>query len=355
VSLLLCNQMSKPKKILAFRFSAMGDAAMTVPVLRAVLQQNPGTEIILVSRPFFKPIFNDIPNLKFVGINLKNYKGVIGLYHLFKELKKHNPDAIADLHDVLRTKVLRLFFKTKAYKIAVIDKDRKVKKKLTRLKNKVLKPLKTTHERYADVFRKLGFKVDLNKIQANTKPDLSQQVKLFLNTFENQKVIGIAPFAAHEGKQYPLKKIEELTKDLLSNNKKVNILLFGGGASEKEKLNELEKTNRNRVVNVAGLFSFKEELQLISRLQLMLSMDSGNGHLAALFGVPVISIWGATHPYAGFAPFNQANTQQILPDLQKFPQLPTSIYGNKTFVGFDQVWESIPIEKILKNLLEYID
>ncbi len=343
--------MVKPQKILAFRFSAMGDVAMTVPVLRAVVQQNPNVKILMVSRPFFKPFFNDLPNVSFIGIDLKNYKGIVGLYKLFKELKKHNPSAIADLHDVLRTKVLRALFKTSGYKISVIDKGRKAKKQLTRRENKVLKPLQSTHERYADVFRKLGLKVDLSKISHIEKPTLTTQSELFLNTFERQKLVGMAPFAAHNGKQYPLDKIESIIKQLLEKDKNLNILLFGGGAEEKKKLDALKKINRNRVVNVVGMFNFDEELQLISQLDLMLSMDSGNGHLAALFNVPTVTIWGATHPFAGFAPFKQTSEQQILPDLQKFPQLPTSVYGNKTFDGFEQVWVTILVDDVVHAII----
>lgn len=339
---------------MVFRLSAMGDVAMTVPVLQALLKDNPGLEIIMVSKPFFAPIFKALPGVKFIGVDVKKqYKGIFGLYRLFRSLKQQQPDAIADLHDVLRTKILRLFFKTAGYKVAVIDKGRQEKKALTRPKNKNLKPLKTTHERYADVFRNLGFKLEL-KNQKLAKPELSAQTGLFLQTFEDQILVGIAPFAAHETKQYPLEKIKIVIQQLLEFDKPINILLFGGGSKEKALLDDLEKIDRNRVVNVAGIFNFEEELQMISRLDLMLSMDSGNGHLAALFGVPVVSIWGATHPYAGFAPFNQPDDRQILPDLQKFPQLPTSVYGNKTFEGFNQVWESISPASITNKIKEIL-
>jgi ADP-heptose:LPS heptosyltransferase len=347
--------MTKNQKILVFRFSAMGDVAMTAPVLRALVQQNPDIEIVMVSRPFFAPIFKDIPNLQFIAVDLKNYKGFFGLFKLFKELRKLKPTAIADLHDVLRSKVLRSLFKTAGYQVKSIDKGRKAKKALTRTQNKLLKPLRSTHERYADVFRKLGYSIDLNQLKTGQKPSLSSQTKLFLDTFEEQKLIGIAPFAAHEGKQYPLEKIEEVIKQLLDKDSQISILLFGGGKEEKQRLDELEKINRNRVVNLAGMFRFDEELQLISRLQLMLSMDSGNGHLAALFNVPVITIWGATHPFAGFAPLGQPEQQQIIPDLKQYPQLPTSVYGNKTFEGFNDVWKTISVENVINTVCSKID
>ena len=338
-------------KVMIFRFSAMGDVAMTIPVLQALLNTYDDVEIVVVSRPFFAPFFKNLPRTEFVGIDLKQkYKGLPGLFRLYRFLKTKQPDAIADLHDVLRTKILRTFFRLGGFsKITVIDKGRAEKKTLTRLQNKILKPLKTTHQRYAEVFEKLKFPVDLKQFKA-ILPDLSNQTKLFLAPLSDKKIMGIAPFAAHEGKQYPIEKIKETIHLLLKKDDKIVILLFGGGNREKKLLDELEQIDRNRIVNVAGVFSFEEELQIISRLQVMLSMDSGNGHLAALFGVPVVTIWGATHPYAGFAPFNQPAENQILPDLKQFPQLPTSVYGNKTFEGFEKVWDTIKPDEVAKAI-----
>jgi len=342
-------------KVMIFRFSAIGDVAMTIPVLQALLNTYDDVEIVVVSRPFFEPFFKNLPRTEFIGVDLKQkYKGLPGLFRLYRFLKNKQPDAIADLHDVLRTKILRTFFRLGGFsKIAVIDKGRAEKKTLTRLQNKILKPLKTTHQRYAEVFEKLGYTIDLKRFKPKL-PDLSNQTKLFLAPLLDKKIMGIAPFAAHEGKQYPIEKIKETIRMLLEKDNKIVILLFGGGSREKKLLDELEQIDRNRIVNVAGVFSFEEELQIISRLQVMLSMDSGNGHLAALFGVPVVTIWGATHPYAGFAPFNQPAENQIFPDLKQFPQLPTSVYGNKTFEGFEKVWETIKPKEVVDKILRLI-
>ncbi len=341
------------QKIMVFRFSAMGDVAMTVPVIKTLLDQHPDVEIIMVSRPFFQPIFENLSRVKFLGVNLnKDYKGLSGLFKLFNFLRQEKPDAIADLHDVLRTKVIRNLFRLSGYKIAVIDKGRKEKKALTRPKNKVFKALKTTHERYADVFRTLGLTVNLQKF----KPlpiNIPSSVSLFLQNFEGQKIIGIAPYAAHKGKQYPLDKITSVIRLILKESLDTNIVLLGSPA-EKKSLDVLEAIDRNRVVNIAGIFSFSEELALISKLNAMFSMDSGNAHLAALYGVPVVNVWGATHPHAGFAPFGQDKKLQLIADRIKYPQLPTSVYGNKTFEGFDNIWESIAPEKVAKTLLNIL-
>ena len=105
---------------------------------------------------------------------------------------------------------------------------------------------------------------------------------------------------------------------------------------------------------VAGKLAFEAEIQLISNLDIMLSMDSGNSHIAAMLGVKVITLWGATHPYAGFKPFNQPDAFCLTADRTQYPLLPTSIYGNKKVKGYDEVMRTIlpsqVVEKINSNL-----
>jgi ADP-heptose:LPS heptosyltransferase len=79
-------------------------------------------------------------------------------------------------------------------------------------------------------------------------------------------------------------------------------------------------------------------------------MDSGNAHLAAMLGLKVITIWGVTHPYAGFAPFNQSEQFMLLSDRNKFPLIPTSVYGNKYPNDYAEVARSISPERIIKTV-----
>lgn len=167
------------------------------------------------------------------------------------------------------------------------------------------------------------------------------------------KTIAIAPFAAHQSKVYLESKIRELL-EYLNQQEAYEVLLFGGGKKEITALDKLAKGLKN-VQNAAGRFSFKTELAIISNVSLMISMDSGNGHLAAMYQVPVITIWGSTHPFAGFAPFGQSAKNQILPDLSQYPLLPTSIYGNKQIDGYENVMESIDQQEIIKRIHEIID
>ncbi len=308
--------------ILVIRFSALGDVAMAVPVIKNLLAQNPDLEITFLSNPFVAPFFKDIERLSFYGINVKDYKGIAGIYKLSKKIKAEIAfDAIADLHNVLRTKLLRFFLANK--NTAVIDKGRKEKKQLTKPSNKNLHSLKTSFERYADVFLKLGLQIQLQKEMGIT----ALQPTISLLPFEktgNEKIIGIAPFAKHHAKMYPLHKMMEVINMLFTNNKN-KILLFGT-ASEMAQLDN-SVLNQPKIFSMAGKLSFAEELNVISQLDVMVSMDSANMHLASLYNVPVVSLWGGTHPYLGFYGWGQAEKNILQIDL---PCRPSSVFGNRS-------------------------
>ena len=428
-------------KILVTRFSALGDVAMTVPVLQAVATQNDDVEITVVSKPFCAPIFASLPpNVRFEGIDVSRaYRGVNGLRRLVRDCAVADYDAVADLHDVLRTKYMRFYAMLHGVRVAAIDKDRAGRAALVRQKDKCRVQQKTSFEKYADVFRRLGLAVDLAQVQlpvpavapaesASLAASLVQSVapagsaslpagsaslagglaesvapvgsaslavgqaetvtpvtesaaecvaELAVPAAESAAksavasvaesvaeyatesvaasavasvaesvtesavefvaesgapaaesalpAIGVAPFAAHDGKIYPLELMREVVRRLAEGGR-CDIYLFGGGQKEREVLEEWE-TEMPRVRSVAGrLGGLDKELELMSTLRLMLSMDSANMHLASLVGTPVISIWGATHPLAGFMGWRQSEANAIQVDL---PCRPCSIFGNK--------------------------
>ena len=110
-------------RILAYRFSAFGDIAMTVPVFRELLEQNPDLEIIMVTRKNFEALFEKLPQVIFKGIDLEDYKGIRGMRRLSRELlKEFKFDYVADLHDVIRSKILDTFFANRNFKVFKIDK-----------------------------------------------------------------------------------------------------------------------------------------------------------------------------------------------------------------------------------------
>ena len=310
--------------LLVFRFSSLGDVAMTVPVLKLLLKQHPQLEITVVSTEFVRPLFNGIDRLQFHAADLKGkHKGLPGLFRLFKELKKeYRFDGIADLHNVLRTKILGSFFKLSGKPLAVIDKGREEKKELTRPHDKKLRPLKSTFQRYADVFKILGFEVVLDNRKEGEKNKIPSTETVQLKQ-EGFHLVGLAPFALHAEKTYPAEKMKEVVR-LLSQEKQVQLFLFGG-KKEKEELEQWQAEYKN-VTSLAGKMNFEKELEFISGLDVMVSMDSANMHLASLYGVPVVSIWGGTHPYLGFYGWGQSLDNAVQVDLDCRP---SSVFGNK--------------------------
>ena len=332
----------QPKHILVIRLSAMGDVAMTVPVLSALHQQYPDVKITVLTRAFFEPFFRGITNVSVYHADVKKrHKGVLGLYRLSKELKNLNFDAIADLHHVLRSNILKFFLR--GITCIQIDKGRAEKKAL--VSGKLFDPLKSTHQRYADVFEGLGLPLNLSNPVFPEKVVLNDKLRAWFKS-KDKKCVGIAPFAAHNGKMYPLHLMKVVIQEL---SKDYQIVLFGGGEQESRILNGFE-SEFDEVINLAGQVTLHEELDLISNLDVMVSMDSGNAHIAAMLGVKVITLWGVTHPYAGFAPFNQPEDYALVADRKMFPKIPTSIYGNTYPEGYENASASISVDHIIDKL-----
>ncbi|WP_313384763.1 glycosyltransferase family 9 protein [Chishuiella sp.] len=324
------------KKLLVIRFSALGDVTMIAPVLKEFIEQNPNVEVYVASRPFMGTIFKQFPEIKFIPVDLnKEYKGFLNLFKLYGELKKNNFDYVADFHNVIRSKVITFLFKLSGIATATLDKGREEKKALINQENRVFKQLKLTTERYADVLRNLGFKLTL-----------SHQLKS--NTLKEEKSIGIAPFAAFKSKMFPLDKMKIVTKLLAENGYK--IFLFGGGKLEIDELKTWENLNPN-IQSLAGKISFEEELQKIATLQAMISMDSANMHLASLMGTRTISIWGGTHPFAGFIGYGQS-THDVIQD-ETLNCRPTSIFGKdpKGFENFDY-FQNLSSENVYQQIVD---
>ena len=338
----------KTAHLIVFRFSAFGDVAMMLPVFRCLFQQYPNVKITLVTRAWTAPLFDEFPQLEVLPLDPKEeHKGIQGLYRLFKTIKSLRPNGIADLHGVLRTHILRVFFFFSFISFRQIDKGRREKQRLTRAKNKVFQPLTPTVYRYADVFRRLGFPVHLEQHEYPPQPLLPA---VFSTTFSNpqHKWIGVAPFASFEGKTYPLDLMQKVVTHLQKGHQ---VFLFGAGEKEKTLLEVWENAMPN-AFSMAGKYGLGEELALIAHLDLMLSMDSANAHLAANYGVEVITLWGLTHPFAGFGAFGQIEKNNLCVDRTLFPKIPTSVYGNKTPEGYEKAFRSLDPKKVIETVLE---
>ncbi len=314
-------------RILIIRFSALGDVAMTIPVVHSLALQYPELEITVLSRAVWQPLFQELPdNVTFIGVDLAGkHRGWWGLNALYSELKAKQFDYVADFHHVLRTKYLCLRFRLGQIDVASICKGRSGKRKLVRRRHKVLESQKSSFRRYADVLTKLGFPVQLNfsSIYGDQKGEFAK-IESVVGAKGNSKWIGIAPFAKHAGKIYPIELQEQIVAHFAARSD-VKVFLFGGGEKEQNIFDAwLEKYPT--LTSMIGKLNMRTELNLMSHLDVMLSMDSANMHLASLVNIPVVSVWGATHPYAGFMGWKQLPVNTVQLDLACRP---CSVYGQK--------------------------
>ncbi|MCC8145118.1 MAG: glycosyltransferase family 9 protein [Bacteroidales bacterium] len=312
--------------VLVIRFSAFGDVAMTIPVIYSVARAYPQDRFIFVTKSPFECLFINKPsNIEVIpyGSEVRS-KGIIGLHDFIKKINStYSIDRVADLHNVLRSRQIDFYFKLQGKNVAVISKGRRSKKLLTQRTHKRMEPLESSIERYHQVFRKLGYENSLNFISLFEN---QKEVKLpsFIPLKKNNIWIGVAPFAQHPGKVYPLEKMHQVI-DQMATLEDTEIFLFGG-KNEKDQLESWASDYKN-VRSMAGKTSIYDELTLISQLDVMVTMDSANMHLASLVNTPVVSIWGATHPYAGFNGYNQNLENVVQLDL---PCRPCSVFGNKS-------------------------
>lgn len=339
--------------LLVLRFSALGDVLMTVPVIDSFARQHPDVRITVCSRPWAKPIFALLPpNVKFVAANLSDeHRGFRGLNLLGRRLLALQPTHVADLHDVLRTKWLRMRFALAGKHVQAIRKNRRARRKF--LADHAKAPQRTIFEKYADVFRRLGFKdfrIDFRSLYPAGGADLTTLLPHFDVSLRPETYwVAVAPFATYEGKIYPLNLMEQVVAQLAAHGN-VRVFLFGAGRAERQKLEAWAARYPQHVESVAGRLSgLAEEAALISHCHVMVAMDSANMHLASLVNVPVISIWGATHPYGGFLGYGQRKEDVI--QRSDLTCRPCSIYGNRPCRHGDYpCLRSISPEEVVKRV-----
>ena len=348
----------KKEHILVIRFSALGDVAMVVPVVWALATQYPDIRITVLSRKFARTLFDDLaPNVNFMEVDLNmEYHGLRGLNALYRRLVAKQFTKVADLHNVLRSDYLRMRFNLGRYRVEHIDKHRKMRRHLISYKNKVREQIPSSFENYADVFARLGYPVDIKQF-SSIFPEEGGNINLLPANFGPKKSfeqwIGIAPFAAHEGKVYPPRLMEQVIFELIQKYPKARIFFFGKGSFE-DKYFPLWCAQYRQCTWVSKYCeTMYQELIVMSHLDVMLSMDSANMHLASLTNTPVVSVWGATHPMAGFLGFKQNNDNIIQIDLECRP---CSIFGNKPCKRGDYAClQNIPPERIVERITTIIN
>ena len=345
--------MKRPEHILVIRLSAPGDVAMTIPVLHSFQKAFPDVRLTILTSKRLAPLFKNLDATLFLAETKTEHRGFAGLIRLFRQLNGLNTatpiDAVADLHHVLRSRIIRKLFAIKGIKTAHIDKGRDEKKALTRKENKILKQLPSAFDRYRNVFLELGFDFRYDFTSIFRDAPLPTEKIIRLTGEKKGKWIGMAPFAAYKEKMYPLEKMAEVIEQI-QKQPGLKIILFGG-VDDAERMVQWS-AKYNDIVIAAGKLNLEEELILMSQLDMMVSMDSANMHFASLVNVPVVSVWGATPAFAGFMGWQQGIENAVQVEL--FCR-PCSVFGNKPcYRGDHACMKSLSSFSISERVMELL-
>lgn len=345
----------RPEVTLLIRFSALGDVAMTLPVVYGICESYPERRFVYLTSRLPSQLFVNAPaNLEVRGVDLKEYKGLRGLSRLTGELmENYRITVVGDLHNVIRSRVISSLLRLRGAVVRHLNKGRHARRALTRRNNKVLVRLKPMTERYLDLFSSLGLTSSkaFHPFRFSAE-EIAEVCRVAgIPPKGDGQWLAIAPFARHEGKIYPPRQMREVVSTLSRRND-LRLLIFGAGEKERGEIDSwITPDMQGRVVNMATLsLGLRREMALLSVCDLMLSMDSANMHLASLTGLRTISIWGATHPFAGFLGWRQqlGDTLQLT-----LPCRPCSVFGDKPCLTGDyRCMRSITPAVVVKTVEE---
>lgn len=294
----------------------MGDVAMLPHAIGAFKAAYPDVKVTVATREMFRPFFEGL-DIGFMPVEVRReHHGIKGLLALSRDIRTMGIDAFADAHHVLRSFFVRAVLWLHGVRTARITKDHFQKWYRVKHAHSNNNLLKHTVTRYCDVFRKFGFVFD------DPQPPVKKERPNPMGP-KNGIWVGFAPFSAHKGKTYP----EDLSREVVRmlSERYDRVFIHGGGGGEARFAADMEAEYPNVTALYGKSGGFGEEMNLISNLDCVVSMDSLVMHLASLTATPVVSVWGATHPKMGFFGYG-CDPEGILQADMKCR--PCSTYGN---------------------------
>ena len=315
-------------KILVVRFSSMGDIIYTTPVVRCLKTQLPNAEIHFLTKPAFKYIYDNNPHLD----KLLLLKPTLA--ETIEEIKAEKYDYLIDLHNNLRTSLIKLRtgIKSSAYK------KQRIRKWLSLKFNLKLVPPVHLVERYMKAVKFLGVKNDSKPIDYYIKTE--HNLTKLLPESHQPGFLAFIIGATHFTKRMPNEKIIGICR-------KVNapIVLLGGN-DIKENGNEIATAIGSNIYNACGITSLDESVYLVSKAKKVLGFDTGLTHIAEAFDKPIASIWGGTVPeLLGVQPYMVKDTEVIGINL---PCRPCSKFGlEKCPLGHFKCMNNIPEQTVI--------
>ena len=295
-------------KILVIRFSSLGDVLLATSVIKP-LHENGITIDFLTFTPFDQLFEKDSRVKNVIKINKKDLKNISAIREFSKSLKGY--DLILDLHSNLRSMLIGYFsgITVVRYKKNSIKRRLYTKPFLRRF----IKDRFNVVDAYSETLSKIGIKSKKIRPEVVLEKEEIESMRRYLP--DNFVVIGAG--ARYKNKSYPY--FQEVSSLFLK--KGINVVLIGSDSDKKFDT----KPFPEGVIDLRGKLSLRESLSVISVAKVTVSNDSAVAHMARAVKTPLLMIYGATHPYFGFYPFEDEG-DYILKGL---PCQPCDLHGKK--------------------------
>ncbi|WP_419800969.1 glycosyltransferase family 9 protein [Mucilaginibacter sp.] len=322
------TNLKKPLKILVIRLSSMGDVIYTTPVVRCLKLQLPGAEIHFLTKPLFKYIYEGNPYLDKLLLLHENLNDTIN------EIKAENYDYLIDLHNNLRTSIIK--FKTGIPASTLIKHP--IKKWLYLKLRWNLLPGKHIVEQYLGTVLFLGVKNDGQPINYYVKQPYNLAGLLPVSHQKNFVVFIIG--ATHFTKRMPNEKVISICKRI-----DLPVVLLGGKDVEANG-DEIASFTGKNIYNACGKISLDQSVFILTKAEKIIGFDTGLTHIAEAFAVPIASVWGSTVPeLVGVWPYQTKNAEVVGVDLYCRP---CSKYGlEKCPLGHFKCMHDISDEQLI--------
>jgi len=280
-------------KILVLRFSSIGDIVLTTPVVRQLKTQVPGARVHFATKPAYRSLLEANPYVDRTHV----LSGTLG--ELVRELRAEQFDFIVDLHNNMRTRLIRL--QLPGVLGRAFDKLNWQKWLLVNFKIDRLPPVHIV-DRYRAAAAAFGIRDDGAGLDYFIPPGQEVDVAAALPAgFRPGQYVAVAIGAQHATKRLPTEKLIELVAKLAPRP----VVLLGGPEDESTgHIIELAfQQPAAPVFNACGRFSLHQSASLVRQAAFVVSHDTGLMHIAAAFGKEIFSVWGNTVPQFGMYPY----------------------------------------------------
>jgi ADP-heptose:LPS heptosyltransferase len=288
-------------KILVLRFSSIGDIVLTTPVVRQLKTQVPGARVHFATKPAYRSLLEANPYVDRTHV----LSGTLG--ELVRELRAEQFDFIVDLHNNLRTRLIRV--QLPGVPGRAFDKLNWQKWLLVNFKVNQLPPVHIV-DRYRAAAAPLGIRDDGGGLDYFIPPGQEVDVTASLPAgFRPGQYVAVAIGAQHATKRLPVEKLIELVAKLAPRP----VVLLGGPEDEstghiielafQQPSSPAHLPAASPIFNACGQFSLHQSASLVQQAEFVVSHDTGLMHIAAAFGKEIFSVWGNTVPQFGMYPY----------------------------------------------------